>query len=195
MKLVFLFFFFFSWVGWWVGNWLPIDLSYERNGTTIKVVVLSRGLKFFFFSLALFRHLLTKSIVRSRTSFFSVIKLQRINNPFNLAPRLFVTHINTHSQANIFFFWTWPYIYNIVSFFLSDYVKSRLTYESKLWDYRLDLSLFLLPCSCTLIKRNTKKGKTNHAIGKKPKSFWKAITNQTYWPSSFVSSSSLRAAS
>lgn len=44
------FFFFFSWVGWWVGNWLPIDLSYERNGTTIKVVVLSRGLKFFFFS-------------------------------------------------------------------------------------------------------------------------------------------------
>ena len=91
--------FFFSWVGWWVGNWLPIDLSYERNGTTIKVVVLSRGLKFFFSRS--FRYLLTKSIVRSRTSFFSVIKLQRINNPFNLAPRLFVTHIHTHTHKPI----------------------------------------------------------------------------------------------
>lgn len=193
LKLVFLFFFFLGWLvgGKLVTNWFVIWKKwYYHKSCRSK----SRP-KVFFFSLALFRYLLTKSIVRSRTSFFSVIKLQRINNPFNLAPRLFVTHIHTHTQAYIFFFWTWSYIYNIVSFFLSDYVKSRLTYESKLWDYRLDLSLFLLPCSCTLIKRNTKKGKTNHAIGKKPKSFWKAITNQMYWPSSFVSSSSLRAAS
>ena len=163
--------FLFFWVGWWVGNWLPIDLSYERNGTTIKVVVLSRGLKFFFSRS--FRYLLTKSIVRSRTSFFSVIKLQRINNPFNLA-LVYLSHTYTHTHTSLYLLLNLVLYLQYRIVFLSDYVKSRLTYESKLWDYRLDLSL---PATLFMHanQKKYKKGKTNHAIGKNPSHFGKRL--------------------
>lgn len=99
--------FFFFFLGWrlvggkLVTNWFVIWKKwYYHKSCRSK----SRP-KVFFFSLALFRYLLTKSIVRSRTSFFSVIKLQRINNPFNLAPRLFVTHkpISSSSELGLIF--------------------------------------------------------------------------------------------